>query len=304
MKVFITGGTGFVGSEVSKRIKASGVSVTLLERNNNKIAALKAAGFSVFEGTIEDKSHLDDFLSSSGFDAIINLIGIIKSRPDFSFKKVHVDYAASLIDSAHKSGIRRFIHMSALGASPGESEYFSTKYEGETLVRNSGLDWTVFMPSLIFGDGAAFFDDMVNIVKSGIFVPIIGSGETKFAPVDVFSVAEAFNSALHDERTFHAAYRLCGPDVYTFEEIIDIIMEALSIRRLKIHAPSVFAEKSLDILKKLSPSLSSRLPVTSDQIKMLKRDNICTEEDSERFDELLNLKKTRLKDWLFSYLSK
>jgi Nucleoside-diphosphate-sugar epimerases len=136
MKVFIAGGTGFVGSAVSEKIKSSGASVTLLERNKNKIQRLKEQGYEVFEGTLEDKASVSAFLSANKFDAVINLIGIIRSVPGFSFQKVHVDYVNTLLDLAKENGIGRFIHMSALGASENsDSEYFSTKYEGESLVK-------------------------------------------------------------------------------------------------------------------------------------------------------------------------
>ena len=303
MKVFITGGTGFVGSIVAEKIKSSGASVTLLERNKKKIPHLKELGFEVFEGTLEEKSAVSAFLSSNKFDAAINLIGIIRSLPDFSFQKVHVDYVNALLDMAKESGIERFIHMSALGAAEkSDSEYFSTKYEGESLVRNSGLKWTVFRPSLIFGNNAGFFDDLIDLVKTRALVPIIGTGETKFAPIDVFSVAEAYNNALYNEKTINKVFQLCGPDTFTFEGIIDLIMEISPPKKLKIHAPSFIAEKSLNFIEKLSSSLSKNTPITSDQIRMLKYDNIC-EGDMGGPDELFGLKRTHLKGWLNEYLT-
>ncbi|MHB1696913.1 MAG: NAD-dependent epimerase/dehydratase family protein [bacterium] len=302
MKVFIAGGTGFVGSAVSEKIKSSGASVTLLERNKYKIQRLKELGFEVFEGTLEEKSAVDDFLSCNKFDAIINLIGIIRSLPEFSFQKVHVDYVNILLDLAKKNGIGRFIHMSALGAAEGsDSEYFSTKYEGESLVKNSGLKWTVFRPSLIFGDNAAFFDDLINLIKTRALVPIIGTGETKFAPVDVFSVAGAYNNSLYNEKTINKVFQLCGPDIYTFENIVDLIMEILPPKKLKIHAPSFVAEKSLNIIERLSPSLAKNMPITSDQIRMLKHDNICSGDMGET-DKIFELKRTAFKDWVKEYL--
>ncbi|MHB8232793.1 MAG: NAD-dependent epimerase/dehydratase family protein [bacterium] len=301
MKVFITGGTGFVGSAVSEKIKSSGASVTLLERNKKKIPRLKELGFEVFEGTLEGKEAVSDFLSANKFDAIINLIGIIRSLPEFSFQKVHIDYVDILLDLAKKNGIGRFIHMSALGASVSDSEYFSTKYKGELLVKNSGLKWTVFRPSLIFGNNAAFFDDLINLIKTRVLVPIIGTGETKFAPIDVFSVADAYNNSLYNEKTINKEFQLCGPDTYTFEDIIDLIMEILPPKKLKIHTPSFVAEKSLNIIERLSPSLAKNMPVTSDQIRMLKHDNICGGDMSE-LDELFGFKRTHLKNWLKEYL--
>ncbi|MCL4542414.1 MAG: complex I NDUFA9 subunit family protein [Deltaproteobacteria bacterium] len=301
MNVFITGGTGFVGSVVSERIKSFGASVTLLERDKKKIPKLKERGFEVLEGTLEEKDAINSFLSGSRFDAIINLIGIIRSLPGFSFQKVHIDYVRILIDLAKKNGINRFIHMSALGASVSGSEYFSTKYEGENLVKNSGLKWTVFKPSLIFGDNAAFFDDLINLVKTMAFVPIIGTGETKLAPVDIFSVAGAYNNSLYNEKTADRTFQLCGPDVFTFENMVDLIMELSPRKKLKIHIPSFIAEKSLDIFEKLS--FIKNLPITSDQTRMLEYDNIC-DGNMDELDEILGLKRTRFRDWLKEYLPK
>lgn len=301
MKVFITGGTGFVGSVVSERIKSSGASVTLLLRNKKKVSRLQDAGFDVFEGDLENRDSLDLFLSKNKFDAIVNLIGTIKSLSNFSFQKIHVDYVKIMLELAEKNGIGRFIHMSALGADENDSEYFSTKYKGEAVVRNSDLKWTVFRPSLIFGDNAAFFDDIISMVKTKMFVPIIGTGENKLAPVDVFSVADAYNNALYNEKTVNKVFQLCGPDIYTFEGIVDLIMELSPPKKLKIHAPYFIAEKSLSVLERLLDI--KNLPVTSDQIKMLKYDNIC-DCDMKESDSLLELKRTRIKDWLKGYLSK
>ena len=303
MRIFITGGTGFAGSVVSEKIKSFGASVTLLERNKKKIPKLKEQGFEVFEGTLEDKDAVNGFLSNNRFDAIINLIGIIRSRPDFSFQKVHVDYVEILLDLDKKNGIDRFVHMSALGASVSDSEYFSTKYEGEALVKNSGLKWTVFRPSLIFGDNAAFFDDLINLVKTRALVPIIGTGETKFAPIDVFSIANAYNNSLYNEKTVNRVFQLCGPDVYTFEGMIDLIMELSPPKKLKLHTPSFIAEKSLGIFEKLPLPVMKNLPITSDQIRMLKHNNIC-DADMGEADELFELKRAHLKDWLKEYLPK
>lgn len=302
MKVFITGGTGFVGSVISEKIKSSGASVTLLARNKNKIPRLKELGFEVFEGTLEEKNAVDDFFSRNKFDAIVNLVGIIKSTPGFSFRKVHVDYVKTLLELAKKNGIDRFIHMSTLGASVNDSKYFSTKYEGESLVKHSGLKWTVFEPSLIFGDNAAFFDDLIHLVKTKAIVPIIGTGENKFTPIDVFSVADAYSNSLYNDKAVHKSFQLCGPDIYTFEDIIDLIMELSPPKKLKIHTPLFVVEKSLSVIEKLSVPFKN-IPVTSDQVRMLKYDSICSGDTGE-FDELLKLKKTRLKDWLKRYLLK
>ncbi len=300
MKIFIAGGTGFVGSVVSQKIKESGASVTLLERNEKKLSSLKKAGYDIFEGTLENKESLDKYLSENRFDALINLIGIIKSLPDFTFRKVHVDYVKIFIELAKKNGINRILHMSALGASEySNAEYFITKYEGEKLIEDSGLVWTIFKPSLIFGDNAGFFDDLINLIRTRFFVPVIGTGDTKFAPIDVFSVAKAYTEALSNKAAFNKSFQLCGPDIITFEGIIDLIMEISPPKKIKIHAPSLIAEKAVSFFEKIAALPG--LPITSDQIKMLKTDNICAA-GMEENDKLFGLNRLRLKDWLKEYL--
>ncbi|MHB1646290.1 MAG: NAD-dependent epimerase/dehydratase family protein [Candidatus Acididesulfobacter diazotrophicus] len=302
MKVFITGGTGFVGSIVASEIKKSGASVVLLERNKKKALNLKQEGFDVFEGSLENIKPLNDFFSENKFDAIINLIGIIKSQPDFSFQKVHVEYVKILLELAKSHDIKRFVHMSVNGASAeSESVYDKSKYAGQKLVEYSGLDWTIFKPSLIFGDDAAFFDDLIKLIKGSLFVPIIGTGEDKFAPIDVMSIAKSFSGSLYSEASYNKIYTICGPDIYSFEGIIDLIMEIIPPKKIKIHAPIFIAEKGIEFIEKFFKVKG--LPITSDQIKMLKYDNIC-ENDMKEIDDLFKLNRIHLKDWLVNYLEK
>ncbi len=302
MKVFITGGTGFVGSIVASEIKKSGASVILLERNKKKALNLKQEGFGVFEGSLENIKPLNDFFSENKFDAIINLVGIIKPQPDFSFQKVHVEYVEILLELAKSHNIKRFVHMSVNGAAAeSESVYYTSKYAGQKLVENSGLNWTIFKPSLIFGDNAAFFDDLIKLIKGRFFVPIIGTGEDKFAPIDVISVAKSYSGSLYTEASYDKIYTLCGPDIYSFESIIDLIMEIMPPKKIKIHAPTFIAEKGIELIEKFFSAQG--LPVTSDQIKMLKYDNIC-ENDMKEIDDLFKLNRIHLKDWLVNYLEK
>jgi NADH dehydrogenase len=300
MKVFIAGGTGFVGSVISDEIKKSGISVVLLERSTKKASALRQTGFEVFEGNIEDSGRLNDFFAETKLDAIINLVGIIKQQPDFSFQKVHVEYVEILLQLAREHNIKRFVHMSANGASEkSESVYYTSKYEGQKLIENSGLDWTIFKPSLIFGDNAAFFDDLIKLIKERLFVPIIGTGEEKFAPIDVFSVAKSYAGALFNEAAYNKIYTLCGPDIYSFEGIIDLIMEIMPPKKIKIHVPSFIVENGIELIEKFFRAKG--LPVTSDQIKMLQYDNIC-KNDMKEIDDLFRLNRLHLKDWLTDYL--
>lgn len=162
-----------------------------------------------------------------GVEAAIYLAGIIRERGQ-TFRQVHVEGVKNLIQGLRGAGVDRLLHMSALGARRGTgSRYFETKAEAEELVRNSGLNYAIFRPSLIFGPGDEFFGQVLRgLVCSPLpFVPLIGDGRFPFRPVYVGDVAEAFTQAL--ERGLQGTFDLVGPKEYTFRELLKLTMEVL-----------------------------------------------------------------------------
>ena len=161
--------------------------------------------------------------------------------------------------------------MSNLGAGPGQHfPLLYSKWLGEEQVRNSGIDFTIFRPSVIFGRGDGFVTTLADIVKRLPLVPVIGSGRTKFQLISVEDVTACLAKALDDNKTINQIIPLAGPEHLAYEEIIDLIIQTLRLRRLKIHIPVAIMQAIILAMEKLLfPA-----PVTSAQLAMLNCDNI------------------------------
>ncbi len=280
MKLFITGGTGFVGSYLVRQLIENKHEISLLVRNRKTIGRLPA-GVRVIEGDILDKSSYIDSLAS--FDAVINLVGIIRefSSKAVTFQKLHFDATRELAEAAVKAGIDRWIQMSANGVDQKPvSMYQTTKLEAEKFLRESGLRLTIFRPSLIFGeppDGKTeFCTDIFRILKFPFpFVPVFGDGLYRFQPIHATDVARAFAAALEEpSKTEGKTFHLGGERLLTYRELLDAICDGSGIRRkIKIAVPY----RPLMPLIKILESFPF-FPVTSDQISMLMQGSITPED--------------------------
>jgi NADH dehydrogenase len=185
---------------------------------------------------------------------------------------VHTQGTINVIEAAASTGIRRYLHMSALGSRPAaRARYHQTKWAAEEAVRASGLIWTIFRPSIIYGRGDEFVKMLAYMVDRYPLVPVIGSGRQRLQPVPVEHVAEGFARALALPATEKQVYEVGGPDRVTMVELLDLIGAALGHRRVrKIHVPVGFIRPIARVLHGLPG-----FPVTPDQLRMLEEDNIC-----------------------------
>lgn len=277
MKVFLAGGTGFVGEHVRRELLARGHVVRLLVHRRKEGVE---TGVEQAEG---DVTRLDSFAAAvEGCEATINLVGIIREFPGrgVTFEKLHVEATKNVLDAARKAGVRRHFQMSALGTRPGAtSAYHRTKYRAEELVRASGLDWTIFRPSLIFGPKDAFVNMLAGYVRSFPAVPVIGDGTYRLQPVSVDDVARCYALALEMPDTVGKTFELCGPDRFTYNEILDTIGRVLGKGHLlKVPNP-------VGLMKLIVPLMQgfSFFPLTMDQITMLLEENICASPWPELF---------------------
>jgi NADH dehydrogenase len=215
-------------------------------------------------------------------DAAVNLVGIIREFPSrgVTFEELHVRATKNLVDAAVKGGIRRIIHMSAQGTRPdAASLYHRTKFYAEECVRASGLDWTIFRPSIIFGPGDDFVNRVAGLIRSLPAVPVIGDGAYQLQPISADDVARCFAMALEMPETTGKAYELCGPDRFTYNELLDAIGRAIgrpTLRKLRIPLPLM---KAIVPIFQRIPSF----PITMDQILMLLEGNICDGKWRETF---------------------
>jgi NADH dehydrogenase len=225
-------------------------------------------------------------------ETVIHLVGIIEESGGVTFDRVIRLGTENLVRAAQSGGVRRFIHMSAMGAQANPAfPYLNAKRGAEEAVRNSGLDWTIFRPSVIFGPGDGFVTVLANLIRKAPVIPVVGSGKSKFQPISVGEIAEAFRRAVDDPATIGQTYELGGGETYTYEGMLDLLAARLGKRRPKLHMPVPL----MKTIVALSSPLPKRLrpPVTKEQLNMLALDN-CT--DQSRTAELLGREPTSLRD--------
>jgi len=202
MKVFITGGTGFVGPHIVKRVLEKGHKVVLLVRPGSEHKCPRHKNLRIASGDVLDRKGLA--LAMEGCDAAIHLVGIIREQKyrGVTFERLHDEATRNAVASAERAGIKRFLHMSALGTrAHAESMYHETKYRGELAVKASRLDWTIFRPSLIFGPGDKSINLFARIIHTSPMFPMFGRQDAKVRPVFVEDVARAFAAAETDPNT-------------------------------------------------------------------------------------------------------
>jgi NADH dehydrogenase len=279
-RVLLLGGTGYVGDALRERLRAAGHDVTLLVRPGKDASAYEAAGFATVRGDSTDPASLVRAMQAVQPEAVINLVAVIKERGDVTFEKLNYEASANAIDAARQTGVRRFIQMSALGAGNlPDFPYHYHKWRAENELKDSGLDWTIFRPSIIFGPGAKdkpqFVAQLADVVKKAPIIPVVGDGRSRFQPVHLDDVGDAFARAVSDPATIGQTYELAGAEVLTYEEILDECARTLGTQKKKMHVPVALMMPAAAVMGAV-PFVDA--PVTTEQLKMLKLDN--TTEDN------------------------
>lgn len=271
-RVFVTGGTGFVGKAVVRALQAHGFIVRCLVRPGSE-SDLK--GFEAIErvpGNVLSPKELAD--SIQGCAAVIHLVGIIREYPvrGVTFERLHAVATRNMVEATKAAGVPRYLQMSALGTRPNaRSRYHQTKWAAEETVRQSGLQWTIFRPSVIYGRGDGFVTLLARLVRRLPVVPVIGNGRYQLQPIPVEQVAEAFARGLERDETVGRTYEVGGPRPYRFTAILDLIGAAVGKPRVrKLYQPMALMRPLVACCQRLP-----FFPLTSDQLVMLQEDNIC-----------------------------
>lgn len=293
MKVFVGGGTGFVGEHVCRALRDRGHEVLLLAHNR----AVTWDGAIRVEGDVTRIGSFADAIS--GCDAVINLVGIIREFPSrgITFEKLHVQATANMLEAARRGGAMRYLQMSALGTRrDAVSAYHQTKWQAEELVRGSALQWTIFRPSMIFGPRDAFINMLAAQLRLAPLMPVIGSGRYRLQPIHADDVARCFADALEMPATIAQTYELCGNDRLTYEELLDLIAGILGRSKpITPHLP-------LGLMKLVIPVMQNvpQFPITMDQLQMLLEESICTGE----WQQVFAFEPRGLRDGMAEYLRK
>ena len=216
--VVVLGGSGFVGRYLVPQLAAAGHRITVVTRRREEARHLiLLPTVEVVEGDPFDAAAL----ATRARDAacVVNLVGILNESGRETFDRVHVEGARNVVDGCRRAGVARLLHMSAINADPaGPSRYLRSKGEAEAIVADSGLAWTIFRPSVLFGREDAFLNLFATLMRR---LPIIAlaASNAKFQPIHVADVARCFVHALGDDATIRERYNLCGPKVYTLAEL-------------------------------------------------------------------------------------
>ena len=268
-RIVVLGGGGFVGRYIVARLAAADCRVIVPARRREEAKHLiLLPTVDVVEEDIHDPGVLvrlfDDAI------AVINLVGILNETGRDTFERVHAELARKVVAACEAAGVGRLLHMSALGAAPdAPSQYLRSKAAAEAAVAASGLRWTVFRPSVIFGREDSFLNLFARLSRA-LPVVALASAKARFQPVYVGDVAHCFVQAVDDELTHLARYDLCGPKVYTLRELVTYVGEVASaVRPIATLGPT---------LSKLQATVLEHLPgklMTRDNLLSMRKDNVC-----------------------------
>ena len=217
-RVLILGGTGFVGRHVCEKLTRIGCRMTVITRRASQAAAIQSMPkVRVLEGDVYNQAFLAQCMAQH--DVVINLIAILHGS-EAAFDKAHVQLPQVISQACHASGVKRLIHISALGASEeGPSTYQRSKAQGEAVLKQAGLDLTLLQPSVIFGADDKFLNLFAQLQQIAPVVPLAGAS-TRFQPVWVEDVASAVAHCVMDAKTQGHTYEICGPEIWTLKELV------------------------------------------------------------------------------------
>ena len=268
--ISVIGGGGFVGRHVCQQLAARGYRVRVPTRDRERTKALTMLPtVEVVTADVHDARALSGVIR--GTEAVINLVGVLHGgRGRKSFREAHVELPRKIVTACRENGVRRLIHMSALNADPGgPSAYLRSKGKAEAIVRASGLNATVFRPSVIFGREDAFLNMFAALLEC-MPVVLLASPNARFQPVSVEDVAAAFVKSLEDPGSFGHSYDLCGPKVYTLRGLVEFVGAATGHSR-----PVIGLNDALSYWQAFAMELLPVKLMTRDNYYSMKVDSVC-----------------------------
>jgi NADH dehydrogenase len=280
--IAILGGSGFVGHHLCARLAREGHNIRVLTRRREEHRDLLVLPtLEIRECNVHDQEALNAALA--GCDAVINLVGILNERGHSGegFYRAHVEVAKKVITACRANGIQRLLHMSALGADAehGASAYQRTKGEAEKLVHASeGLHVTSFRPSIMFGPGDSFFNRFAALLRTTPLVFPLACPDARFAPAYVGDVVECYARAIDNPATYGKSYALCGPNVYTFRQLVAYTAEQVGVRRWIIALPDWLSRLQANVMEYVPGK-----PFSRDNYLSLQHDNVCEGEFPAEF---------------------
>jgi uncharacterized protein YbjT (DUF2867 family) len=273
-RITVLGASGFIGRYVVRDLAREGAVIAACCRHASSAGFLRPMGdvgqIGTFSADLRDGRALAAVIA--GADAVVNLVGILFERGKQRFDVVHHRGPGQLAALAKSAGVKRFVHVSALGADRNSTAaYGRTKAEGEAAVCAAFPGAIILRPSLVFGSEDAFFNRFAAMARFSPALPLIGGGTTKFQPVYVGDVAAAVAAVLSRDDTDVRTYELAGPAVFTMRQLFELILHVIGRKRLLMPVPFGLATLEAFFLEWLPKPL-----LTRDQVRMLRHDSVAS----------------------------
>ena len=293
-EICVLGGSGFVGSAIINKLDAAGYSVKVLTRRRDSAKHLfLLPNVRVQECNVSDYQALNAALR--GADVVINLLGILHQSRSSTFNAIHHQLPAQLAKICLDLNIKRLIHMSSLRADENApSEYLRSKGAGEMALHEfqNQLDITIFKPSIIFGRGDSFVNLFAMLIKT-LPVVMLAKPNAKFQPVWVEDVASCFVESIANDECYGKTYELAGPKVYTFRELVKVVMKALDLQRPIIGLSDTLSYAQAFMMELMPVKLMSR-----DNVRSMEIDSV----SEQAFPAVFNLTPTAMETVIPQYL--
>jgi uncharacterized protein YbjT (DUF2867 family) len=268
----IFGGSGFIGRYIVERLAKRGWIMRIAVRRPDQALFLKPLGdiAQIVPMAANIRHERSVAAAVHGVDAVINLVGLLHESGRQRFNAVHVEGVRRLARAAAGAGVRQFLHVSALGAdAQSPAVYARTKAAGEATLREHFPAAAILRPSVVFGPEDDFFNRFAAMARFSPALPLIGGGRMRFQPIYVGDVADAAAAVLADPEFAGKTFELGGPRIYTFRELMEMLLANIGRRRLLVPVPFPVAQIQAAIL-----GLLPNPPLTLDQLRLLKTDNV------------------------------
>jgi NADH dehydrogenase len=295
MTIAVLGATGFIGRNIIEQLSQQDEPVRALYRKSSKnIETLKSyKNVELVEGDILDLASLKRLLE--GADKLIHAAAVtanIKNTNNI-YERVHVQGTQNVVRAAKEAGVKRIVLVSGLGTQPDKpGSYMQTRWEMEEAIRNSGIDWTIIQPSILFGKGSEFFEAQAKIIKMALVVaPVIGNGKTRFQPIYVRDVARAVIEALNSPDKIKRTVAIGGPEYFSYKELTNLMVRTLGLKRVKVYLPLPIARVQAQVF-----NLLPKPPLTPATLELFNFDNVTP--DPQVVEHEFGFKPMDLKSYL------